>query len=146
MATPSWSAQRSGSAGWLRQDDSSRPAPASGLVAASAGGGAGCSRATINHLVAGQQRVPKIAIAVDLSRVLELNGAEYDRFDGRGGAGVGRRRGGPATGCSRRTAHSVLMAGLGRNEDIGDDTASKAATGRSPGCMACDPHRVSHPH
>src|SRR5215204_2752800 len=87
MATPSWSAQRSGSAGWLRQDDSSRPAPASGLVAASAGGGAGCSRATINHLVAGQQRVPKIAIAVDLSRVLELNGAEYDRFDGRGGAG-----------------------------------------------------------
>jgi hypothetical protein len=79
MATPSWSAQRSGSAGWPRQDDSSRPAPASGLVAASAGGRAGCSRA-INHLQAGQQRVPKIAIAVDLSRVLELNGAEYDRL------------------------------------------------------------------
>jgi len=80
MATPSWSAQRSGSAGWPRQDDSSRPAPASGLVAASAGGRAGCSRATINHLEAGQQRVPSIAIAVDLSRALELNGAEYDRL------------------------------------------------------------------
>ena len=79
MATTSWSAQRSGSAGWPRQEDSSRPAPASELVAAPAGGRAGSSRATINHLQVGQ-RAPSIAIAVYLSRVLELNGAEYDRL------------------------------------------------------------------